>query len=258
MTIGVPTLKSAAVLRNLRSLLFALSRPMTRPDLGCAVSRFGQLAIRADTGLGVHAPEQAVIGWRHGGIVLRHYELAFPAQRRAEVFAVGIEAIGVGHQHHAAPPELWPAVLRMARFTATLVSVILYLLWLSGLALATASLAAAIAVSGETLLPTSACSEPSEIHGMGATWPSTTRAVLTVLPSIWRATLACASGQSNAALWRTSQVPALRPCGGGGTTISITISPGLRSCSSSVSELGMTKNFSSGNSRTPLPGEFAE
>src|SRR5271166_2983303 len=177
---------------------------MTRPHLGRAVARLGQFAIGADAGLGVHAPEQAVVRWRHGGIVFRQYELALPTQSRAEVFAVGIEAIGVGHQHHAAPPELWPAALRMARFTATFVSVILYLLWLSGLALATASLAAAIAVSGEMVLSTSACSEPNEIHGTGATWPSTTRAFLTVLPSIWRATLAWASGQSNAARWRTS------------------------------------------------------
>src|SRR5271166_7034909 len=106
----------------------------------------------------------------------------------------------------------------MARFTATLVSVILYLLWLSGLARATAALAAAMAVSGVMLLPVISCSEPSEIHGMGATWPSTTRAFFTVLPSISSATQACASGQSKAARCRTSYVAAFRFCGGGGTT----------------------------------------
>src|SRR5208337_5043441 len=105
----------------------------------------------------------------------------------------------------------------MARFTATLVRVILYLLWLSGLARATAALAAARAVSGVMLLPMSASSEPSEIHGMGETWPSTTRACFTVLPSISRVTHACASGQSKAARCRTSYVAAFRFCDGGGT-----------------------------------------
>src|SRR5271157_4169043 len=144
---------------------------MARPNLRRAVARLGQLAVGANAGLSVHAPEQAVVRRRHVGIVFRLDELTLPAQRRAEVFAVGIEAIGVGHQHHAAPPErpaafsgpptsadfvLAGAQLRMARFTATLVRVILYLLWLSGRALATAALAAAIAASGVMVLPSSA------------------------------------------------------------------------------------------------------
>ncbi len=91
------------------TLLSALPCPMARPELRRAVAGFGQFAVRTDAGLGMHAPEQAVVGWRHCGIALRQDELTLPAQRRAEVFAVGIEAISVGHQHHAAPPELWPA-----------------------------------------------------------------------------------------------------------------------------------------------------
>src|ERR1017187_3958389 len=110
----------------------------------------------------------------------------------------------IAERLHAAPPAPPLAALRMARFTAALVSVILYLLRLSGLACATAALAAAIAVSGVMVLPTSVCAASGEIHGIGATCPSTTRALFTVLPSISRATLAIDSGQSNAARWRTS------------------------------------------------------
>src|SRR5271157_593714 len=109
MTIAFPTLKSAVARRNLRLGFFAEPCPMARPNLRRAVARLGQLAVGANAGLGVHAPEQAVVRWRHGGIVFCQYELALPTQSRAQVFAVGIEAIGVGHQHHAAPPELWPA-----------------------------------------------------------------------------------------------------------------------------------------------------
>src|SRR5664280_2366072 len=179
--------------------MFALSGPVAGAKLRRAGSRLGQFTIGPDTGLGVHAPEQSVIRRRHRGIALHLDELSLPAQRRTKVFAFGVEAIGVEIQHHAAPPELWPAALRTARFTAAFASVILYLLWLSGLADATAALATAIAVSGEMLFPTSACAASGEIHGMGATCPSTTRALLTVLPSISSATHACARGQSKAA-----------------------------------------------------------
>src|ERR1017187_1155547 len=143
----------------------------------------------------MNAPEQAIIGRRNGGVVVHADELLLPAKGRAQGFAGGIEALLIGDQHHAAPPivelpERPLAALRMARFTAALVSVILYLLRLSGLACATAAFAAAIAVSGVMLLPTSACAASGEIHGMGATCPSTTRALLTRFASISNATLA--------------------------------------------------------------------
>ncbi len=57
-------------------------------------------------------------------------ELPLPAQRGTEVFALSIETIGIEIEHHMAPPIPPPASVhfRMARFTATLASVILYLL----------------------------------------------------------------------------------------------------------------------------------
>ena len=115
-------------------------------------------------------------------------ELLLPAQRRAERFASGIEAFLIEPHRHATPPARPAAAFRMARFTAALVSVILYLLRLSGLAFATAAFAAAIAVSSLIGLPTSAAAASSETHGTGATCPSTTRALFTVLPSISSAT----------------------------------------------------------------------
>src|SRR5271165_1172096 len=96
-------------LKNPRLSCFALSRAMTRPAFRAAVARFGQFAVRADAGLRVHTPEQAVVGRRHGGVMFCLDELAFPAQCRADVLTVDVEASGVGHEHHAAPPELWPA-----------------------------------------------------------------------------------------------------------------------------------------------------
>src|SRR5271165_3776139 len=92
-----------------RKALFALSRAVTRPPLAATVPRLGQFAVGADAGLRIHAPEQAVVGRRHGGIMFCLDKLAFPAQCRADFLAVDIEAIGVGHERHAAPPEVLPA-----------------------------------------------------------------------------------------------------------------------------------------------------
>src|ERR1039457_681111 len=127
--------------------MFALSGSVARARHRRAGSRLGQFSIGPDAGLGVHAPEQSVIRRRHRRIVLHLDELSLPTQRRAKVFAFRIEAISVEIQHHAAPPELWPAALRTTRFTAAFASAILALLWLSGLADATAGCAGRLAGS---------------------------------------------------------------------------------------------------------------
>src|SRR5262249_25149170 len=107
---------------------------------GGAVARFGHLAIRTDARLSVHAPEQAVVGSLHGGIVFRQDELALPAQSGAKVRIARVEAIVA---NHAAPP----AAFKMARLTATCASWTLYPFWLSGLAFRNAASAAFFAES---------------------------------------------------------------------------------------------------------------
>jgi hypothetical protein len=51
------------------------------------------MAIRANAGLCVYAPEQPIIRGRYGGVVFRFYELPLPAQRRTELFAMDVEAL---------------------------------------------------------------------------------------------------------------------------------------------------------------------
>lgn len=89
---------------------------MTDAALRAAIAWLGQLAIGSDAGLCVHAPEQALVGGRNGGIRLGKNELALPAQSRAEIRMIGIEAFRFLDQ--AAPP----AAFKMARATATLAS----------------------------------------------------------------------------------------------------------------------------------------
>ena len=79
-----------------------------------ALAGLSQLAIRANAGLSVDAPEQAIVRARHGRVRLGENELALPAQRRTEVRMIGVKAIRL--TDHAAPPE---AAFRIARFTAT-------------------------------------------------------------------------------------------------------------------------------------------
>jgi len=79
-----------------------------------ALAGLSQLAIRADAGLSVNAPEQAIVRAGHSRIRLGENELALPAQRRAEVRMIGVEAIRFAD--HAATPD---AAFRIARFTAT-------------------------------------------------------------------------------------------------------------------------------------------
>ena len=67
---------------------------MARAALGAAVAGFGQLAVGTDAGLGVQAPEQAVVAGGHCGIGLGENELAFPTQGRTQVRMIGVKAIG--------------------------------------------------------------------------------------------------------------------------------------------------------------------
>jgi len=77
---------------------------MTRSPARRAVARLGEHAIRTDAGLGVHAPEEAIVRRRHSRVVFDADELLLPAQRGAESFASGVEAFVIGKHHHAAPP----------------------------------------------------------------------------------------------------------------------------------------------------------
>ncbi len=69
----------------------------------------------------MQAPEKAVIAGGHRRIGLGQNELAFPAQRGAQVRIVGIEAFRfLDHfLDHAAPPE---AAFKRARVKATFAS----------------------------------------------------------------------------------------------------------------------------------------
>src|SRR5262249_1444234 len=121
-----------------------------------AVSRLGQLAIRADTGLGEPAPEQSFAGTRHGWIRLRPHVLALPVQCRAQARALRVETIG--YITHAAPP----AAARMARFTATRASWIFCWLLPRLRAAETAASAAALAVACVMALPGRVCAASLE------------------------------------------------------------------------------------------------
>ena len=68
------------------------SCPMAPAALRTAIARLRQFAIGTDAGLGVQAPEQAVVAGGHRRIGLGQNELAFPAQRRTQVRMIGVEA----------------------------------------------------------------------------------------------------------------------------------------------------------------------
>src|SRR5579864_3237904 len=178
--------------------LSTFSGAMTRTAFRTTVSRLRQFAVRADAGLRVQAPKQAVVAGEHGRVRLGQNELAFPAQRRTQVRMSGVET---RFPNHAAPPD---AAFIMALATATRASFTLYALWLSGLALARAASAAFCAVSLLTGFPARTRSASGEGHGTGATYPKTTRADSTLEPRIFRATLATASGQSKTSFCRIS------------------------------------------------------
>lgn len=93
--------------------LTTFARSMARAGFRTAIAGLSQLAIRADAGLCVKAPEQAVVGAGHSRVRLRENELPFPTQGRTEVRMIGVEAIRFAD--HAAPPD---TAFRIARFTA--------------------------------------------------------------------------------------------------------------------------------------------
>src|SRR5437899_903034 len=180
---------------------------------GAAIPGLGELSIRPDTGLRDAAPEQAIAGARHGRIRIRPDVLALPMQRGTKPSALSIESFR--YVAHAAPPGSAPsrtrvacagepAAARMARFTATWARWIFCALCPRLLALATAACAACSAVACVIALPCRAWAASGETHGMGATWPITTRALCTVLAFIVSTTAAVAYGQSKASFWRTS------------------------------------------------------
>ena len=109
-------------LRQRYMLLSALARPVAFASGIIAIAGFGEFTIGSDASLGVHAPEKAVIGRGHGVVVFGENELALPAQSAAKRFATYVEAFGIGHAHHRAPPL---AALRIARLTAAFATVIL-------------------------------------------------------------------------------------------------------------------------------------
>src|SRR5437660_1303516 len=150
-----------------------------------AIAGLGQLAVGADAGLGVGAPEEAIVAGWDAGIGLRPYILALPAKGRAQSRTIGIETFRF--YRHATPPAF-----RMARFTATRASWIFWVLCPRLLALSTAARPARSAVSGVMVLPVIDWAASAESHGIGATCPNTTRAPWTVFPFMLRATAAVA------------------------------------------------------------------
>src|SRR5207248_11627691 len=90
-----------------------------------AIARLSQHAVGTNAGLGVHAPEQAIVAGRHSRVGLCVYEQPFPAQSRAKVGMSGTEAHALGLGDDAGHPACnlrtagigWPAARRSARFT---------------------------------------------------------------------------------------------------------------------------------------------
>ena len=99
------------------------------------------------------------------------------------------------------------------------------------------------------VLPASDWSASVAAHGVGATCPSTTRALATVLPFM------CQGHRSGGQrpierFLLTHFVGGVAPCPGG-ITISVRISLGSSAISRAVSFCGVTKNFSTATSRLP-------
>ena len=76
------------------SYLRAFPRPVALSVGRGAVARLSQLAIGTDASLSVDAPEQTFIRGRNGWVGFGEDELRLPAQGRAEVRMIGVEAIG--------------------------------------------------------------------------------------------------------------------------------------------------------------------
>ena len=77
---------------------------MALPGGVAAVARLGQVAVRTDACLGVHAPEQTVVARWHSVVARGINEKPLPAKRGAQVGMVRVEALALGFRNHAAPP----------------------------------------------------------------------------------------------------------------------------------------------------------
>lgn len=60
----------------------ALAGAVTLSSTIVAVARLGELAVRTNACLGVHAPEQTVIAGRYGGVAVGVNEKPLPAKPR--------------------------------------------------------------------------------------------------------------------------------------------------------------------------------
>jgi len=94
----------ALKLNRSRDISPALAGAVALAKRVVAIARFSQSAIRTDTRLRVHAPEQPIVRRRHGGIRLGVDEQAFPTKGGAPVTVACVEAFAFGYRDHAAPP----------------------------------------------------------------------------------------------------------------------------------------------------------
>ena len=77
---------------------------MTLPQGVVTVTRLRELTVRADTGLRVQAPKQAIIAGWHGMVALGVDEQPLPAKRGAQIRMAGIKPQALWLGNHAAPP----------------------------------------------------------------------------------------------------------------------------------------------------------
>src|SRR5260370_15224668 len=113
-------------------LIFALSGAVAFTIFCAAIARLGQLAVRPNTSLCVHAPEEPIIASRHAGVAFGQDVQPFPTQRWAEIRMMNVQTFGFAD--HACSPF---AARRMARLTATCAILVFYLLRPSALAFLT-------------------------------------------------------------------------------------------------------------------------
>ena len=98
---------------HLPSLMPTDRFPVTRAILSRTQVRLDKAVVGPNAGLRINTPVLVIAAGRNRGIVLGENELAFPAQRRAEIGIMYVETID--GSNHAAPP----AAFMMARFMAT-------------------------------------------------------------------------------------------------------------------------------------------
>src|SRR5262245_43466490 len=82
----------------------AVARTVALPRGIVAVTRLGELTVRTDARLRVHAPKQTVIAGRHRLVALRIDEKSLPTKRGAQIMVAGIKPQPLWFRNHAAPP----------------------------------------------------------------------------------------------------------------------------------------------------------